>query len=68
MGRRSPQTQAKRERALAKTKKRQDKLARRAQRKAAKAENPSAPYAQSNGESTDDLATPKMGPTDVSRD
>jgi hypothetical protein len=68
MGRRSPQTQAKRERALAKTKKREEKLARRAQRKAAKAETSSAPHTQGNGGNTDDPISPRTGPTDDLRD
>lgn len=58
MARRSPQTQAKRERELAKAKKRQDKLARREQRKALReqgtietAENPSVEQEEA---STDD--------------
>lgn len=43
MARRSPQTQAKRERELAKAKKRQDKIARREQRKALREQGASDP-------------------------
>jgi len=62
MARRSPQTQAKRERELAKAKKRQDKLARREQRKALREQGASdpteAPGVERKDTNTDDPGPP----------
>ena len=46
MARRTPQTQAKRERELAKARKRQEKIARREQRKALREQGASKPAAE----------------------
>lgn len=60
MARRSPQTQAKRERELAKAKKRQDKLARREQRKALRQQGTSEP-ANDPGVEREDTNTDNPG-------
>ena len=63
MARRSPQTHAKRERELAKAKKRQDKLARREQRKALREQGASEPAdappsAEPQGDTADEPGAP----------
>lgn len=62
MARRSPQTQAKRERELAKAKKRQDKIARREQRKALREQGGSDPADAPSAES-EDLNSDDPGPS-----
>jgi len=70
MARRSPQTQAKRERELAKANKRKDKLARREQRKALReqgpietADNPDAgEMAENAGVAPEEVSTDDPGP------
>jgi hypothetical protein len=56
MARRNPQTQAKRERELAKARKRQDKIARRQQRKALREEGASEPASDPQAERQDTKA------------
>lgn len=61
MARRNPQTQAKRERELAKAKKRRDKAARREQRKALREQAADKP-ADTPGEQRDDANVDDPGP------
>ena len=67
MARRSPQTQAKRERELAKANKRQDKIARREQRKALREQGPieegPSEAADNPGVEPEEASTDNPGPT-----
>jgi hypothetical protein len=63
MARRSPQTQAKRERELAKAKKRQDKLARREQRKALREQGPTSETADNPSVEPEEASTDDPAPT-----